>query len=206
MKSLTWVVHSEFVMRPCQCICTRPVVVFCSHLCSVMFTWKSNSHREHNVFTFALCPGGNSRKWWHCQQSHRPTERDLYQPWTKTTSQSGAAPFLIQSGLVMLSLLLLQLMCLWSVIGLLTSPLSLSLRSKFMRILSSRALTVSRHRMTPSVCWMETKTASTVPARKPSVWCEFSLCSKSTSTSVTATTMRRGLYCPCPGTVTTRSK
>lgn len=49
---------------------------------------------------------------------------------------------------------------------------------------------------------METKTASTVPVRRLSAWCEFSLCSKSTSMSVTVTTMRRGLYCPCQGTVT----
>lgn len=72
-------------------------------------------------------------------------------------------------------------------------------RLKFMKILSSHVLTVWRHPMIHCVCWMVTKTASTAPARRLSAWCEFSLCSKSTSMSVTVTTMRREPYCPCPG-------
>lgn len=36
-------------------------------------------------------PGGDTRKWRHCQSSDRPAERNLHKPRTKTASQSGKA-------------------------------------------------------------------------------------------------------------------
>lgn len=57
--------------------------------------------------------GGNTRKWWHCQQSHRLAERDLHQSWTKTTSQPGTLKtIVIISGICSLCKILTNRFCL----------------------------------------------------------------------------------------------